>query len=174
MRTGENVAPPHLVAAYNLDSFKLIQISTAETKYMDLHWWGYDRSLLFQRVAYQDPWCHDTAVLIVEVMSCKPLVSQKTVTWKKERKSFTNKNSQPSCACIPSMHSTTEAKKSKVALNHQQGKASAQHGKISQHSRSHHQTGRLKIHAAHGGEIGQICFSTPVFSQLGSHELICA
>lgn len=55
-------------------------------------------------------------------MSCKPLVSQKTVTWKKETKSFTNKNSQPSCAPLPSMHSTTEAEKSKLALNHQQGK----------------------------------------------------
>lgn len=50
-------------------------------------------SLFFQQVAYQDPWCHDTAVLIVEAMSCKPLVSQKTVTWKKERKGFTKKNS---------------------------------------------------------------------------------
>lgn len=143
MRTGENVSPPHLLAAYNLDGFKLIQTSTAETKELDLHSWRYSRSLFSQQVAYQDPWCHDTAVLIVEAMSCKPLVSQKTVTWKKERKSFTNKNSQPSCAPL-SMHSTTEAEKSKVALNHQQGEASAQPGMIYQHPRSHHQTGGLR------------------------------
>lgn len=28
----------------------------------------------------QDPWCHDTAVLIVEAMSCEPLVSQEMIT----------------------------------------------------------------------------------------------
>lgn len=101
MRTGENVSPPHLLAAYNLDGFKLIQTSTAKTKEMDLHLWRYFRTLFFQQIAYQDPWCHDTAVLIVEAMSCKSLVSQKAVTWKKERKSFTNKNSQPCCAPLP-------------------------------------------------------------------------
>lgn len=94
-------------------------------------------------------------------MSCKPLVSQKTVTWKKERKSFTNQSSQPSCA--PPFHAfNPEAEKSKVALNHQQGEVSAHPGRIYQHPRIYHQPGR----PAHGVEIGQTCFSTPMSSSV--------
>lgn len=123
---GENrrkVASPHLVAAYNLDGLKLLQTSIAETKEIDLHLWRYDRSSPFQQVAYQDPWCHDTAVFIVEAMSCKPLVSQEKITWKKKRQEEFHQQECTAKPFVPPMHPATEAEESKLALNHWQGEA---------------------------------------------------
>lgn len=85
---------------------------------MDRCLWRYDRSSPFQQVAYQDPWCHDTAVLIVEAMSCEPLVSQEKITWKKKREEEFHQQECTAKLCIPPMHLATEAEESKFALKH--------------------------------------------------------